>query len=59
MGGLFKPKTPKPQPVVRMPDQNDPALLEAKRQRQAQDAQRGGRDSTILSDNLQNSTGQL
>jgi len=50
MSGLFggKSSTPKPTPVQRMPDTEDPAVKEAKR-RAAADAQaRSGRASTVL-----------
>lgn len=50
--GIFGAKPPPLQPVVRMPDQQDPAILEARRKQQADMRARGGRDSTILSDNL-------
>jgi hypothetical protein len=51
MGGLFKSKTPKPTPVQRMPDEEDPTVVEARR-RAAADAQaRSGRTSTVLSRN--------
>lgn len=50
MSGLFKQKPPKVEDPARMPDEEDPAVMEARRKR-AQDAQRrGGRASTILSD---------
>jgi hypothetical protein len=52
MGGMFKPKTQPLQPVVRMPDQQDPAILEERRKRAEEMMKRGGRDSTILSENL-------
>lgn len=45
---LFAPKTPKPQPVVRMPDQQDPAAVEAKRRKRAELVQGEGRASTDL-----------
>lgn len=50
MSGLFKAKTPKVEKPTRMPDPEDPALLEAKRRKRAEIAARGGRESTILSD---------
>lgn len=49
MGNLFKPKVPEPQEPVRMPDQDDPALIEARRKRSQELMARGGRASTILS----------
>lgn len=54
---MFSPKTPKVEAPSRMPDPEDPALLEARRRRQQEIAARGGRDSTILSDNLNGSKG--
>lgn len=51
MGGLFG-STPKVEPPSRMPDPQDPAVLEAKRREQAEIAARGGRQSTILTDML-------
>lgn len=51
MGGLFKkPDIPKPEPPARMPDEEDPAVIEARRKRAAEAQRRGGRASTILSD---------
>ena len=48
MGGLFG-KKPEPTPAARMPDAEDPAVLEAKK-RAANAAQaRSGRASTVLS----------
>jgi len=49
MGLFSKPKPPKPQPVVPLPDDNDPAVLRAKRLSILSAQGRGGRDSTILS----------
>lgn len=50
MGGLFG-KKPEPAPVQRMPDVEDPSVVEARR-RAAADAQaRSGRTSTVLSRN--------
>ena len=59
MGGLFKTKTPKLEPPTRMPDEKDPAILADRRKRIAEDRARGGRDSTIMSDNLVGATGKL
>lgn len=56
LGGDSKPQL---QPVTRMPDQQDPAVLEAKRKQQADMLARGGRDSTILSDSLMGTSGKL
>lgn len=47
MGGLFG-STPKPTPVTRMPDEQDPAVLEAKRRAAQQQQARSGRTSTVL-----------
>lgn len=59
MGNLFKkPKIDKPE-VVRMPDEQDPAVLAERRRKTAEMRQRGGRDSTIMSDALMGSTGKL
>lgn len=59
MGGLFKkPKIDKPE-VTRMPDEQDPAVLAERRKKQAEMQQRGGRDSTIMSDALVGATGKL
>lgn len=49
MGSLFsKPKMPKPQAPARMPDEEDPAIIEARRKRAAEAMRRSGRGSTIL-----------
>jgi hypothetical protein len=48
IGKLFAPKIPKPEPAVRMPDQQDPAAVEAKRRKRAELAQGEGRASTDL-----------
>ena len=51
MSGLFKaPKAPAPTPTMPMPDEMDPAILEAKRRRQIDMLGRSGRSSTILDD---------
>lgn len=57
--GLFGGEKPQLQPVTRMPDAQDPAILEAKRKQQAEMMARGGRDSTILSDSLSGTGGKL
>jgi hypothetical protein len=52
MGGLFggsAPPPPKPQPPAPMPDDQSPAVLEARRQKMLAAGLRQGRDSTILS----------
>ena len=59
MSGLFKGKTPKVEPVSKMPDAEDPALIEARRRKQADMQRRGGRDSTIMSDALVGASGKL
>lgn len=48
MAGILG-KKPKPQPVVTMPDQNDPAALAAGAAKVNQMRDMGGRDSTLLS----------
>ena len=58
MGGLFG-KKPKVEPPSRMPDEQDPALIEARRKRLAEQRGRGGRESTILSEGLMGSAGKL
>lgn len=56
MSSMFAPKptpapdVPKPKPAAPMPDEFSPATLEAKRRKQLEMMQRGGRQSTILSD---------
>jgi hypothetical protein len=57
MSGLFGGSTPKVEPPKRMPDPEDPALLEARRKRQLAMTQRSGRQSTILSEGLMGSAG--
>lgn len=52
MGKLFGDK-PKPQPVQRMPDTEDPAVLEAKKRAAAATQARSGRASTMLSSRAQ------
>lgn len=48
MGGLIS--RPKPEPVAPMPDDNDPAVVAARRREIEEARQRGGRASTMLSD---------
>ena len=52
MGGLLgggpKIDIPAPKPPARMPDAEDPGVVEAKRKAVADSLQRGGRASTIL-----------
>lgn len=49
MGEMFKkPKPPALQPVTRMPDDKDPAVLEAQNRKRQQIASRGGRTSTVM-----------
>ncbi len=55
MSGLFgspppPPPPPKPQPPAPMPDPESPQILEQKRLAALKAMQRGGRDSTILTD---------
>ena len=62
MGGLasiFNPKMPKLEGAARMPDPEDPALIEARRKRLAQMSGRGGRSETILSESLMGSAGKI
>jgi len=51
MGSLFEdpPPPPKPAPPAPMPDSESPQVKEAERRRVAEWAMRGGRQSTILS----------
>lgn len=48
MGALFGQKPKKPEPV-RMPDEEDPTNMAARRRQQAAVASRSGRTSTMLS----------
>lgn len=59
MGKLFSGgSTPQPTPVTRMPDEQDPAVLEAKRRAAQQQQARSGRTSTVLTPRrTQNNTG--
>ncbi len=57
MANLFK--KPKVEAAARMPDPEDPAIVAERRRKVAEQRQRGGRDSTIMSDNLTGSTGKL
>lgn len=56
MSSLFAPKPPPPPPAPKvtppapMPDEMSPGVLEARRKKQIEMIQRGGRSSTILSD---------
>ena len=59
MGSLFKPKMPKVEAPARMADPEDPAVLAERRRQIAEQRRRGGRESTIMSDNLTGSTGKL
>lgn len=59
MANLFKPKMPKVEKPTRMPDEQDPAVLAERRRQIAEMRQRGGRESTIMSDNLVGTTGKL
>lgn len=44
------PKPPKPQPPARMPDENSPEVVAARRKAIADRQAAGGRESTILAD---------
>lgn len=46
----LKPKAPKPQPALRMPDPESPEVLEARRRRIGEQQSRSGRESTILTE---------
>lgn len=60
MSGLFsRPKTPAVAPPVKMADPMDPAILAERRKRAMDMQRRGGRESTILSEELSGSTGSL
>ena len=48
MGGLLGISAPKAQPVVRMPDAKDPAILAAQEQAKRKALASGGRESTNL-----------
>jgi len=52
MGGMSTPKLKEPR-VVRMPNEEDPAALEAARRRREAALERQGRLSTILTDQSQ------
>lgn len=52
-------KAPAPQPVVRMPDENDPAALEARKRQQRELVAGKGRDSTILTGPTSDYTGTM
>lgn len=56
---LFGQKKPKLEAPLRMPDSEDKAVIAARKARIQKDRQRGGRESTILSDNLIGTTGKL
>lgn len=58
MGGLFKSDKPKPTPPARMPDEEDPAVIEARRRAAAAAQSRSGRASTMLSNRNQRAQGQ-
>lgn len=50
MAGLFAQKTPEVKPAAPLPDEYSPGVLEARRRQQANMMGRGGRRSTILSE---------
>jgi hypothetical protein len=58
MGGLFGGGTPKPTPVTRMPDDEDPTVVEARRRAAQQQQARSGRSSTVLSNRQRPASGQ-
>jgi hypothetical protein len=49
MGGLFSTKAPKPADPVRMPDEEDPVVVEARRRAALAATSRSGRASTVMS----------
>ena len=49
-GGSSPPPPPPPKPVAPMPDEESPVVIEAMRRKQGQIMNRGGRRSTIMSD---------
>jgi hypothetical protein len=51
MAALFSPKMPETKPTAPLPDETSPGVLEARRRQQASMMGRGGRASTMLSDN--------
>ena len=55
MGGA--PKPPKVQPPAKMPDAEDPEMIEARRRRLEQMRATGGRQSTLLGDYVSNQLG--
>lgn len=59
MAGLFGGEKPKVEAPSRMPDSEDPAIKEERRRKLEEMRKRGGRDSTILSDELSGSAGKL
>lgn len=60
MGGLFGNKDkPKVEPPSRMPDRENPTLKAERTQRLEDMRKRGGRDSTIMSEELSGSAGKL
>lgn len=60
MGALFgsKSSAPKPTPVTRMPDEEDPTIQEARRRAAATTQARSGRTSTVLTNRAQRAAGQ-
>lgn len=60
MGGLFGSKSQKQvvTPPARMPDEEDPAVLEARRRAAAATQARSGRTSTVLTNRTQRTAGQ-
>lgn len=57
MGSLLNgPKLPTPPPETPMPDENDPAVVAAKKRAQELAQSRSGRTATILSDSYDRDT---
>lgn len=50
MAGLFGAKAPEVKPAAPLPDEYSPGVLEARRRQQMEMMGRGGRRSTILSE---------
>ncbi|MGE0231422.1 MAG: hypothetical protein AB7O39_03205 [Flavobacteriaceae bacterium] len=59
MGNLFGGPKPTLEKKTRMPDSEDPSILAERRKKVAEQRMRGGRDSTIMSDNLSGAQGKL
>lgn len=48
----MNPSMPKLKPVEKMPEQDDATVQEARKKRQAEMRNRGGRESTIMTDSV-------